>query len=109
MNGPPRKTKHPGRYIHQIGLVQLAPPVVSVQDDVVGLNIPTSVHPNPLVEAAEGGVLGEVGQVWARQPHACSPGIVDGLGQQVDAVIDGPKERVNLQEAQEKTWNVSAE
>lgn len=98
MDGPPGKTKPSGREVHRVRLVQLAPRAVRVQDDVAGLDVPLSVHFNVLVEAAEGCVPWEEGQVWAWQLHACSPGALDGLGQQVDAVIDGPKQRVNLEE-----------
>lgn len=90
-DGPSRKTKPAGCKVHHMRLIQLAPHVVRVQDDIVGLNFPTSVHLDLLVEATEGYVLCEVGQVRAWQPHSSFPGVVDGLGQQVDAVIDGPK------------------
>lgn len=63
MNGPPSQTKHFRSKIHQIGLVKLAPRVVRVQDDVVCHNVPTRIHSDSLVEAIEGCVPYEVGQV----------------------------------------------
>lgn len=60
-------------------LVQLAPAAVGVQDDVGAPDVPSRVHFNVLVEAAEVYVLGEEGQVITRQRPACFPGAVDGL------------------------------
>lgn len=62
-DGPSSKTKPSGCKVHNMRLVQLAPHVVSVQDDIVSLKFPTSVHLDLLVEATEGYVLCEVSQV----------------------------------------------
>lgn len=63
MNGFPSETKYSGLQIHHISLIQLALPEGSVQDDIVDLNFPTTVHPDLLVEAAVGYVLCGIGQV----------------------------------------------
>lgn len=83
-----------------MGLVQFVPRVISVQDNIADFNLPTSVHLDLLVEASEGGIFYIVSHVRAWQSHSCFPGIGNRFGHQVDAVIDGAKEWVYLQEVQ---------
>lgn len=60
---PPGEAEPSGSQVHRVCLVQLAPCVVRVQDDVAGLDVPPLVHFHQLVEAAEGDVLCEEGQI----------------------------------------------
>lgn len=96
-DGASSPLEFPGDGVHHIRLEQLTPTSVSVQDNIVGLDLSSRVHLHVLVKTGEGDVFCVKGQVWSRQLHACSPGSVDGMGQDVDAVVDGSKEWVYLQ------------
>lgn len=65
MNGPPRKTKHSRPEVHHVGLIELRPFAVRIQDDIAGLHLTPAVHLKPLVEAIEVCVLRIVGHVGA--------------------------------------------
>lgn len=72
--------------------IQLSSPSISVQDHIAGLSVSLCVYADVLVEPGKCDVLREEGQVGAREPLTCSSGIVHGLGNEVQTVVDSTKE-----------------
>lgn len=72
--------------------IQLSSPAISVQDHIAGFSITLGVYADILVEPSKRDVLCEEGQVGPREPLTCFSGIVHGLGNEIQTVVDSTKE-----------------
>lgn len=96
VNGSSSIAHHACAKIHQIAKIQVGPPAIRVQDDIVGLSITLWAKLDVLIEARKCQIPCVEGQVGPWEPLASSPGVVHGFGKKVNAIVDCPKKGRNL-------------
>lgn len=96
MNGTPAVTQGPGCHVHPICGPKMVVLAIRVQDDIGEDGVAILVGQHHLAEAFQLKVFGVLDYAGAHHPLARRSGALHHLGQEVDSVIEGPKQGVHL-------------
>lgn len=96
MYGPVQGLHLPRACVQNVGGDQLASATICVQNDVLSQPPALLIRPDPLAKASHVQSPCVVPQMGPREPCPMALRAVQGMGQQDNSIIDGPKERGHL-------------